>query len=1124
DWQALPAARVSELAWGLRQYQPQIVHYAGHGSEGGDLFFDPEEGDRVSAALSPQQFADTLRAYQSEAMRPVRLVVLAGCHTARTAELVAQVAGCAVGFQGEPSDIALAKHFTPNLYAALADPARSVGGAVKIARQELRNHGSEKIAEMVRLFPPNSEVCASPFLATPAPVYSQAHKTYLHRLFSQQWATVKMKLFDDKSPEAMDLLDIYSPLPVDFGITVGTNQEGDLEDWWCGSVGSDRGMREDYEPWQQALLDSARHATAAQELREQKARIRSWTDLRSNERALAPLVEIAREWARGQQSNRRRQDEVRRWQANAEHAALVQRRFVLAGDPGSGKSTFLRHLALAWAARMLRAMGETRTDTGASLDVDTGWYGPDYTPVYIELRPLVDAFPALPSGEEPPELPGLDTFEVHLSDQLTAMRCQGFIDDLITLLRNGKAAILLDGLDEVSDADDHRRRMQVQAFVAALHKAFAAAPIIVTARPYAYRPDNPQDPERWELEGFGHTALAALDTERQERLARRLFACLRPDDSRRVEDFLAALPTVPKDLPGNPLLLTLLAAVSVRRPEGEAHGLPKTRGQLYDRALKLLLEDWVKEHNRRFETMDDVGIDSQELRLALQLVARRAQERSTQPNQAVVIQRGDFYDALDDIGKGAATPKVVSHLQWTAGMLLDQVEQTPGAMMAPAPGRFRFLHLSFQEYLAACDMLYRPGTPHARARRVWDDRKFPDELAAQVRQKPRLWANVLRLAVDELLTNGRATDAWELAALCCLPYKETGQDALGALLALQVTLEAGLFAVQRPWGAQQSYETLLGAAGRALRDHTAAEHVGLSPEQRDIAGKLLGSDPFPGHDKRPGVALRPDGLPDIAWIEVLKLDAKGKGDWTYQDERRKPLDNFWIAKYPVTYVQFEAFLRAKDGFGDQRWWDGLAASQEHRANWGDQRFEYWNHPRERVSWYDAMAFCRWLTEEARAQADLLPPGLDRRREWKITLPTEEQWEKAARGHDGRRYPWGSKYEEGRANINETWSGYEVGPHYLQKTSAVGMYPHESPDDSPYGVADLSGNVWEWCLNEYRNPERVQLQGNEWRVLRGGSWNNFLRLASASARGINDPDARLNYLGFRVVLVGFVPVS
>ncbi len=235
-----------------------------------------------------------------------------------------------------------------------------------------------------------------------------------------------------------------------------------------------------------------------------------------------------------------------------------------------------------------------------------------------------------------------------------------------------------------------------------------------------------------------------------------------------------------------------------------------------------------------------------------------AQERSAQPNQAVIIDRGDFYKALDDIGKGETTPKLVKHLQWAAGMLLDLVEQAPGAMASPEPGRFRFLHLSFQEYLAACDMLYRPGTAYARGRRCPGMTvRFLMSLVAQVRQKPRLWANVLRLAVDELLAKGRVPDAWELLALCCQPYQATGDSAPGAQLALQVTLNAGLFQTAPPWGSQHCYRTLCDAARRALADHTTDNHAGLTPEEaRTSPVNCWAATPSPATTRAPAWASR----------------------------------------------------------------------------------------------------------------------------------------------------------------------------------------------------------------------------------------------------------------------------
>ena len=406
-------------------------------------------------------------------------------------------------------------------------------------------------------------------------------------------------------------------------------------------------------------------------------------------------------------------------------------------------------------------------------------------------------------------------------------------------------------------------------------------------------------------------------------------------------------------------------------------------------------------------------------------------------------------------------------------------------------------------------MLYRPQDPRPPGLPLLEVRRFPDGLANFMITAPMLWANALRLAVDELVYRKRTEDAWRLLCRCCEPYDDREDARQAVLLALQVALDADLLDKRTSVDARD-YKYLCAVADKILCDYR-----GFAPEQRDIAGQLLGSGPFPGYDTRPGVGVQ-SGLPDIAWIAVPMQDERtGKGEWIYQDSKHKPLPTFWIAKYPITYAQFRTFLDAADGFSNARWWEGLAASRKDRASSGDQFFKYWNHPRERVSWYDAIAFCRWLTAKAKERPDLLLAVLDRGRDWKITLPTEWQWEKAARGHDGRRYPWGKTYEEGRANINETYE--QAGTHYLQKTSAVGMYPHDKPGDSPYGVADLSGNVWEWCLNEFSNPEHVRVEGSAIRVLRGGSWDDNRRSASALAPNDLHPDFRLHYYGFRVVV-------
>jgi formylglycine-generating enzyme required for sulfatase activity len=220
------------------------------------------------------------------------------------------------------------------------------------------------------------------------------------------------------------------------------------------------------------------------------------------------------------------------------------------------------------------------------------------------------------------------------------------------------------------------------------------------------------------------------------------------------------------------------------------------------------------------------------------------------------------------------------------------------------------------------------------------------------------------------------------------------------------------------------------------------------------------------------------------------------------DMQELTLPSFSISKYPITYRQFQIFIDAKDGFTDPRWWEGLAQDQSQSP--GEQNWKIDDHPRENVSWYDAMAFCRWLSFRLGGNYDI-----DHVNEWLVRLPTEFEWEKAARGTDGRAYPYGNTFDENKSNTRE--SG-------IRKTTPVTQYPK---GESPYGVFDLSGNVWEWCLTEYSNPQVNVGQENlrsEARRLRGGSWNYSDNFARAVSRVIRDPGFRYSSFGFRVVCV------
>jgi len=201
---------------------------------------------------------------------------------------------------------------------------------------------------------------------------------------------------------------------------------------------------------------------------------------------------------------------------------------------------------------------------------------------------------------------------------------------------------------------------------------------------------------------------------------------------------------------------------------------------------------------------------------------------------------------------------------------------------------------------------------------------------------------------------------------------------------------------------------------------------------------------------------------------------------------------FWIGRYEVTTAQYAAFVRDT---GHRVADTGALAGRP-------------NAPVVSVSWTDALAYAAWL--EQKLGGDGTPPALARllAEGWHVALPTEAQWEKAARGTDARIYPWGNEPRAERANFQGP------GP------TRVGAF--ECPE-CPFGLADMSGNVWEWTRSPYQPypySESDDAQGLEadalW-VMRGGSFSDGPQNIRAAVRGGADPGARRPFIGFRVVI-------
>ncbi|MCL4254555.1 MAG: formylglycine-generating enzyme family protein [Anaerolineae bacterium] len=221
------------------------------------------------------------------------------------------------------------------------------------------------------------------------------------------------------------------------------------------------------------------------------------------------------------------------------------------------------------------------------------------------------------------------------------------------------------------------------------------------------------------------------------------------------------------------------------------------------------------------------------------------------------------------------------------------------------------------------------------------------------------------------------------------------------------------------------------------------------------------------------------------------------------------LPAFHISKYPITNAQYAKFIEA-GGYDNQKWWtqvgwrarsegwDVAENGQKSGIAWStprfcdDPQFNGADYPVVGISWYEAIAFCAWLSDVTGET---------------IILPSEQGWQRAAQGDDNRVYPWGDEFDATRCNTTVKGARGQ-----LRQPTPVRQY--EGVGDSPFGVVDMLGNVFEWCSTDYYNGETTT-QREMWRMMRGGSWFHFSELATLTYRQEEFPHRRHSHVGFRI---------
>jgi formylglycine-generating enzyme required for sulfatase activity/energy-coupling factor transporter ATP-binding protein EcfA2/uncharacterized protein YggL (DUF469 family) len=734
-------------------------------------------------------------------------------------------------------------------------------------------------------------------------------------------------------------------------------------------------------------------------------------------------------------------------------ALAAHRRLVVLGDPGSGKTTLLRYLALLYA-RDLAGRGAAQEDAEGPVRCLLGLEEQGLLPILLPLR-QIGAF-LKEHAEESTEGPRL--LLEFLRRYLENARIDVPLDFFDPYLAQGRAVILLDGLDEVAGADLRRRAARL---VERFTQAYPACRYVVASRIVGYTgaarlgegyttttvqdftlDDVAQFLRYWHrLVWIGQMGPGPSAEHEAERQTAQLLAAVR--DNERI-----------RELAINPLMLTVIALVHRDRVK-----LPDRRAELYAEAVEVLLGKWDEARGVAMEEaiLPDRPFDATDRRLllqsvALQMHAQQQKEMELEALQALLRQL--FRPLTADAGQA---DKAV-------GRFLRVIEERTGLLAARGDGVYSFSHLTFQEYLAALAVAAR------------------DDYVAYVlsHSGEAWWREVILLAAGHLSTLSKERASRLIAAIA--DHREEPVPYHNLVLASECLRDVGVGRVEK---------AIAEAIARRLR-------AALETSPSWLARRMRGKFAHQGWIERRSAAMNalvragagywtpPYGEPE--WVEIPAGEFTMGSDGSEDDEspaHRVFLPAYAIARVPVTNAQYQLFVAAAGHPAPKHWPDG-------RIPKGLE-----SHPVVYVSWRDAVAYCAWLSR-ATGKA--------------ITLPSEAEWEKAARGsHDARAYPWGDAFDRLRCNTEELGLG---------TMTPVGIFPDGA---SPYGVLDLSGNVWEWTRSKYApypyRPDdgREAMAGDDRRALRGGSWGSNRYNARTVFRFYAHPDDHFYVVSLRLVL-------
>lgn len=758
---------------------------------------------------------------------------------------------------------------------------------------------------------------------------------------------------------------------------------------------------------------------------------------------------------------------------------------VILGDPGSGKSTFVNFLAYCLSANALEP-------SSGWIEHLKGWPEEEFgiLPIVVILRDFVREY-----TRDIPQKAEVTHIWNFIEGRLKAQNLERAAKPLRAALDAGKAILLFDGLDEVPT---EKQRIFVRDALYAFISRYDKCRYLITCRVLSYQPPAPGKvdlrlPEflSFEIAGFDKAKIARFVEAWYIELVR--LGTIKADERDVLTTHLDEVvnQTDLARLASNPLLLTVIALVHTHKGR-----LPDARALLYEETIDILLWRWEQIKMGGSENMPSLrqylieagrtDVDLKRVIWSLAFEANLSLKDGGESDSLADINEHHIVKALSTLKCDDDYPE--GDLNW-AQRIVDLMKMRAGLLLERQPGIFTFPHRTFQEYLAGAHLAGQNNFAFT---------------ATELTSHKTLWREVILYAVGKLVyVSGDLDKPLALVAELCRENVEDNNLAWWrAWLAGDVLQEIGL---------KRASDTAFGrdlVARVQLRLKELLEKGKLKPRERNNAGLTLSNlgDPrfnpdlwYLPADEMLGFALIPAG-------KFLMGSDADEAKSMEKPQHELTLPDFWIAKYLVTVAQFHAFAEVT------------------KYPW-----RYYNNtstqPIVGVAWYDALEYTKWLDKELHSYAENkiksgvrnpLYQGLVENKLC-VTLPSEAEWEKAARGTNGRVHPWKEQFELDKANTLETNIG---------EPSVVGCFPKGA---SEYGLLDMGGNVWEWTRSiytqyPYKHNERTDQSKEDDRVLRGGSFSAQYHFARCTFRFRSFPSSWDGNIGFRVAISPVFPLA